>query len=64
MNGPFTSPDERLEYDFDTTAKLEIEINGSFSKVDPNVFRSWTGARRINDIAYSGPTYYFLTNRV
>jgi hypothetical protein len=38
----FSSPDERLTYDFDTEATLTIEIRkGSKpSTVDPNAFRS------------------------
>jgi len=64
LHGPFTSPDPRLEYDFDTGATLEIQVreNSDWSKVDPNVFRSWTGLRRINGEHYDGPNYYFLTN--
>jgi hypothetical protein len=62
MSGGFTSPDSRLQYDFDTGALLEIEINKRWSKVDCNVFRSWSGRRRINGKRYPGPNYYFLSN--
>lgn len=59
----YTSPDNRLTYTFDTSALLEIEIrNDQWSKVDCNVFRSWTGQRRLNGEQYVGPRYNFLTN--
>lgn len=62
MSGGFSSPDDRLEYDFDTDALLEICIRESYVKVGPNEFRSWTGSRKINGEFYNGPTYQYLTN--
>lgn len=45
-----------------TPGKLEIEVNSSFTEVSPNIFRSWSGKRRIDGKNYSGPRYYFLTD--
>ena len=33
-------------------------------KVDPWIFRTWTGPRYINDIPYTGPIYYLGTNKL
>lgn len=52
----------KLKMPFPTTAKLEIE-NHSWIEVTPEVFRSWTGPRRIDGKSYSGPVYNYLSNK-
>jgi hypothetical protein len=44
------------------TDKLEIYVNKSWTKVDPLVFRSFTGSRQRNGQPYKGPCYVWLTN--
>ena len=48
---------------FSKTAKLEIE-NNKWLEVTPEVFRSWSGPRRIDGILYSGTVFNFLSNKI
>lgn len=45
-----------------TDAKLEIHAN-SWIEVSPEVFRSWTGQRRMNGKPYKGKVYVYLTQK-
>jgi hypothetical protein len=58
---------EPLIMEFDPNAVLEIRVRQKsveWSKVDPWIFRSWTGQRRVNGVLYSGPSYYLGRNEV
>ena len=58
------SNSEGLEIDFDPTANLEVEIRqGSWCSTSPEMFRSWSGPRRVDGQEYEGPTYVFLSNQ-
>lgn len=35
----------------------EIEVNSKWLEVTHNIFRSWTGERRIDGFEYDGPVY-------
>lgn len=43
---------------------LEIKIHGIWHKVSPYIFRSWSGARRIDDKEVEGPVYFLGSNEV
>lgn len=54
----------KLDYPFNDAACLEVEFRpGRWARVTANHFRSATGNRRINEVAYDGPIYYEGTNR-
>ncbi len=55
----------KLRCDFDPEAQLEImgEL-GHWVIVSPEVFRSWSGHRRINGQQYEGHVYFWLSNEV
>jgi len=54
-----------LTIDFDPTAKLEIEIRTNrWSPVTADMFRSWSGNRKINGRPYTGPVYFLWSNQV
>lgn len=36
---------------------LEIKVHRDWLKVTGWIFRSWTGDRRVNGVAYTGPVY-------
>lgn len=42
----------------------EVKVNNFWRKVDENIFRSWQGERRLNGEDYSGPVFYYLTNKI
>jgi len=59
------NPDTDLIYNFDKEAKLEIDAQGGgWKKVDPKIFRSWRGERRINGEPYDGEVYLYFTNEL
>jgi hypothetical protein len=43
---------------------LEIVVGGTWSRVGYEVFRSWTGGRRMNGLEYLGPIYVLGTKRL
>jgi hypothetical protein len=48
---------------FPKTDNLEIQLgDGRWVRVDPMVFRSWSGPRRRNGKLYKGPRYLWLTD--
>lgn len=57
-----------LLYDKRTLAdpvRLEIKVRAEsdrWSSVSKEVFRSWSGERRLNGQPYFGPVYLYLTN--
>lgn len=38
--------------------KLEVYCNKSWHVVNWNIFRSWSGSRRVDGKPYEGPVYY------
>jgi hypothetical protein len=48
----------------DADAVLEIQVNGSWTTVSDYIFRSWTGARRINGTEYAAPVYVLGTTEI
>jgi len=54
--------DPKLEYGFDTEAKLEVKVKGDWIEVSPSVLRSWSGERRVGGKPYDGEVYLYLTN--
>jgi hypothetical protein len=45
--------------------KYEIESGyGDWVEVTEDIFRSWTGGRRINGEEYTGPVFYLFTDRI
>jgi hypothetical protein len=55
----------KIQYDFDTSANLEVFIPNlnDWYRVTPRDFRSFNGKRRINTIDYQGSVYAFDTNK-
>lgn len=43
--------------------ELHISVNKNWTKVSPEVFRSWSGARRVNGKKHTGPRFNWLTNK-
>lgn len=60
-----TGNTEKLKYDFDTSANLEVFIPNldDWYRVTSREFRSFTGKRRINNVAYDGPVYVYNSNQ-
>jgi hypothetical protein len=56
---------EKIKYDFNTAANLEIFMPNldDWYRVTSREFRSFNGKRRINNVNYNGPIYYYATNR-
>jgi hypothetical protein len=52
----------KLVYDFITSANLEVQVGDMWCRITARDFRSFNGARRINEIAYEGPVYISNTN--
>lgn len=60
-----TGSTEKLKYDFNTAANLEIfmiNLDGWY-RVTSREFRSYNGKRRINEEPYKGPVYLYNTNK-
>lgn len=55
---------EKLHYDFNQAANLEVELDGVWYRVTPRDFRSFVGSRRISGVEYEGPVYVFGTNKL
>ena len=64
---------EKLNYPFNSAGCLEVQLpNGTWYRITPREFRSYTYPRRISHIVngqyiteeYVGPTYVFGTNKV
>ena len=51
-----------LKYDFNVGKQLEIFVNGGWLQVSADIFRSYSGKRKIDNVAYHGITYYLWTN--
>jgi len=56
-----------LEINFNPAAKLEVLISDNFfgtrwTETSAEMFRSWSGDRRINGVAFNEPVYKFLSN--
>lgn len=43
--------------------QLHINVNKNWTKASPEVFRSWSGNRRVNGKKHTGPRFYWLTNK-
>ena len=56
---------EKIKYDFNTAANLEIYMPGlgRYHRVTPREFRSFNGKRRINEETYNGNIYHYESNR-
>jgi hypothetical protein len=60
-----TGNTEKLNYEFETAANLEVfmlNLNDWY-RVTSREFRSFNGKRRINNIEYNGPIYHYASNR-
>lgn len=60
-----TGNTEKLIYDFNTAANLELwmpNLEGWY-RVTSREFRSFNGKRRINEEEYKGPVYHYATNK-
>jgi hypothetical protein len=56
-----------LEINFNPAAKLEVLISDNFfgtrwTETSSEMFRSWSGDRRINGVAFNESVYKFLSN--
>jgi hypothetical protein len=56
-----------LEINFNPAAKLEVLISDNFfgtrwTETSTEMFRSWSGSRRINGVAFNESVYKFLSN--
>lgn len=56
-----------LEINFSPAAKLEVLISDNFfgtrwTETSSEMFRSWSGDRRINGVTFNEPVYKFLSN--
>lgn len=52
-----------LTIDFDPTSELEVEFRtNKWVSVTPDVFRSWTGRRKVKGQLYFGNVYVLLSN--
>ena len=56
-----------LEINFNPAAKLEVLISDNFfgirwTETSSEMFRSWSGDRRINGVTFNEPVYKFLSN--
>ena len=60
-----TGNTEKLKYDFNTAANLELFIPNlnDWYRVTSREFRSFTGKRRIHNVEYDGPVYVFNSNK-
>ena len=47
-----------------TTYEIEIWHAGTFAKTTFEVFRSWSGRRKINGVLYSGPVYEYMSDKI
>jgi hypothetical protein len=54
----------KLIYDFNTSANLEVQIKETWHRVTARDFRSFNGARRVNEISYEGLIYMYNTNLI
>lgn len=52
----------KLIYDFNVAANLEVQVGDMWCRVTARDFRSFNGARRINETPYDGPVYLSNTN--
>jgi len=52
----------KLIYDFNVAANLEVQVGDMWCRVTARDFRSFNGARRINETTYVGPVYLSNTN--
>ena len=44
--------------------KFEISVNGEWIEVSENIFRSYTGLRKLDDTPYTGPRYVLGTDEL
>ena len=52
-----------LKCNFDRKSKLKVKLeNGQWIEVQFDLFRSWTGDRRIDGKAFHNRVYWFGTN--
>ncbi len=60
-----TGNTEKIKYDFNTAANLEIYMPNlkDWYRVTSREFRSFNGKRRINNIEYLGTVYLYNTNK-
>jgi hypothetical protein len=60
-----TGNTEKLKYDFNTAANLELFMPNlkDWYRVTCQEFRSFNGKRRINNVVYNGPIYHYASNR-
>lgn len=64
VHGLFKSK-KGLAFNFNPTAKLEVEIRKSiWCEVSSEIFRSWGGARRINGKLFVDDVFYLQTNNI
>jgi hypothetical protein len=42
----------------------EIKVYGRFIKVDENIFRSWSGERKLNGETYHGEVFHYLSDKI
>jgi len=55
----------KLKINFDKNAKLEIyDEHKRWREVTPEVFRSWTGERKVNGKEYEDTVYFWLSNKI
>jgi hypothetical protein len=56
---------EKIKYDFNTAANLEIYMPGlgRYHRVTSREFRSFNGKRRINNEQYHGNVYHYESNK-
>jgi hypothetical protein len=47
----------------DPASTHEIKLGGTWKPVDPWLFRSWAGERRVNGTPYTGPVYLLGTDK-
>jgi len=52
-----------LKYEFNVGKRLEIYNNGGWLQVSPDIFRSWSGKRRIDNKPFDGAVYYLGSNK-
>jgi hypothetical protein len=60
-----TGNTEKLIYDFDTSANLEVYMPNleRYHRVTSREFRSFNGKRQINGLEYKGHIYHYGTNK-
>jgi hypothetical protein len=60
LEKPFAPPTD----DIATGPILEVQANANWVETSEDVFRAWTGGRRINGEEHHGPVYAFGTDTV